>query len=216
MRHRLLWKLGSVILICALVLGVSAPSGGVTKIIVVPTARTIGARHYALELNRKAPLLDEQARNLDMTLKVGLGPRFMFDAKYPLQQRGSSATLLYGKYTFATANRGLTAAAIGIDNVGAGSRATSYVVLSHLSDPADITVGVAQGTDMVVQYLAGIDYRAGGRLHLLSDWNSGTGSFASAGFQYQFASRWTLKSGVEFVRDGGSTLLVKIAYNGEY
>ena len=193
----------------------ACPAFALTKLIVVPTARPIGARRYQVDLSRKEPLLDAAVISLDISAKAGLGERVLLEAKVPL--RGSNnAPLWFGKYTFAVTRGGLTAAAIGVENVGRDSQATPYVVSSHLFRSVDVTVGIAGGVDAVARYFAGVDYRIGQRVHLLGDYNTGNTTYASAGFQYDFSRNWSLKSGWEASHGSASDVLVKIQFSDIY
>lgn len=216
MRCRLEIFKTKVVICLVMVLALSRPVVALTKIIIVPTAHTLGAGRYLLEFNHKAPLINAQSPTEDVTTKVGLGGRWMLEVKYPVKQDRSGALLFYAKYAFATANHGLTAAAIGVDHVGANTASAPFLVFSHYFKPMDITVGLARGRGGVTRYLAGVDYRIGDKLHMLSDWDSGTDDFASAGFQYQISPQWGVKTGFEIPRSGDSSFLLKIMYGGEY
>ena len=209
---QLAWKL----LILPILLVLPSPVLAITKIIVVPTARTIGAGRYAIELTHKSPFLDASSQRLDLTVKLGAGERAMFEIKQPLSNSGNSNVLFFGKYAFATANHNLSAFALGVENVGADSTTIPYFVISHLFNPVDVTVGFAGGNNLPAMYLAGVDYGMSDKLHLLADYNSGTADFASLGFQYKFSQQWTMKSGLEQPRNGSSDVLIKITYNSTY
>lgn len=187
----------------------------VTKIIIAPTARTPGAGEYEFSLEHKAPLLEEGDRTFDLGAKVGVGERLQFDAKFPLDN-GTRDTLFAGKYAFLLTRDGLTAAAIGAENVGSSNRATPYLVVSHLVGRADYTAGTASGTGGVARFFVGIDYDVNDRLQVLADYDTGMENTAGAGFQYQFARDWEVKSGIRFKRDGTSDVVLSIKYVGRY
>jgi hypothetical protein len=181
---------------------------------VVPTARTMGAGRYAIDFDRKSALFDSTARNLDITPKVGLGERVQLEAKLPFASSNNNV-LFFGKYTFALARGKTTAAAVGFENLGSGSRIVPYLVVSHLHKPVDVTVGVSRGNDDRAVWFTGLDYLVG-KLHVLADYNTGKGNFASAGFQYDFSKQWSLKSGLEARHDAAPDTLIKVSYNGSY
>ena len=68
----------------------------------------------------------------------------------------------------------------------------------------------------MVRYYGGLDYRVGDTFHGLADYNTGSDSFASVGFQYRFAARWDIKTGLEANHGGNSNFMIKIIYNGSY
>lgn len=187
-----------------------------SKIIIVPTARTIEAGCYRLELDRKAPLLDAPARKLDLAAKVGIGERLLLEAKMPLDAGSGEGTLFDGKYVFAVADGDKTAAAIGIENFGPLSQPVSYVAYSHLFKPVDLTLGIANGAGWIVRYFAGIDWAVSDSLHLLADYSTGEDDFVSGGFQYEFSEHWGIKSGVEFPRTGSPDVMIKVIFSSRH
>jgi hypothetical protein len=209
-------RLRLALMLCAAAqLLAACPAFALTKLIVVPTARTIGARRYQVDLSRKQALLDDPDISLDISVKAGLGQRVMVEGKVPLRG-GNNNPLWFGKYTFAATRGGLTAVAIGVENVGQGSQPIPYLVSSHLFRSADLTVGIARGVDAVAKYFAGADYRVGDKLHLLGDYNTGSTTYASAGFQYDFTQNWSLKSGWEASHTSAADVLVKIQFTNGY
>jgi len=191
------------------------PLFAMSKIIVVPTARTIGAGNYQVDLTHKEPLLDASTLTLDFSAKVGLGERCQMETKVQMSG-GNNQVLWYGKYTFAVEHGGLTTAAIGIENVSPGSQATPYIVSSHLFKPVDLSAGIAMGVNAAVRYFTGADYQISKKLHILGDYNTGNTTYASMGFQYEFSHIWSMKSGLEANRGAASDVMIKIAYSNNY
>lgn len=189
-----------------------SPAIAMTKIIIVPTARTMGANRYGIDLDRKAPLFNASDRKLDISPKIGLGERVQLEAKIPLE---GSSVLFAGKYMFATTDKNATAAAIGIENVGEGSAAVSYLALSHLFKPVDLTIGGADGGDSGV-FFTGVDIQTSKKMHVLADYNTGSKFYTSAGFQYEFTKHLGIKTGIKVPREGKADLVIKLQYSNGY
>lgn len=214
-RERVIDRTGLVLPLCLLVwIALGARADALTKILVVPTARTMGARRYAFDLNRKGPLFDSPERNLDVTGKVGLGERVQLEAKLPFASSNDSV-LFFGKYSFALSRRMTTAAALGFENLGSGSRTVPYVAVSHLYEPVDLTVGTARGAESRMVWFTGLDYLIG-KLHVLADYNTGPDTFAALGYQYDFSEEWSVKSGLQARHDERADVLIKVSYSGRY
>jgi hypothetical protein len=210
---RLIWAFAWC---AAAVVLAAGPLSAMSKIIIVPTARTIGAGRYQLSLDRKAPLLDGSLRTLDMSVKEAIGERIQIETKVPISSGSGGEVLFYGKYTFALADDERIAAAVGIENAGSGKKAIPYIVFSRMFEPADVTVGVAKGSDSQAKFFTGLDYMTSDRMHLLADYNTGNKHYASAGFDYRFSRQWSLKSGIEVPSNERSDLIIKITYSGNY
>lgn len=207
----------NVVLAClALVLAAAAPAAGVTKILIVPTARTIGANRYSIDLDRKEPLFDASLQRLNLTGKIGIGERVQLEAKAPLELQSDRAVLFSGKYTFILEDNKRTAAALGFENLGHGSQVAPYLALSRLYTPVDVTIGVSRGAESKMAYYTGIEYRPNERLHVLADYNTGGMAFAAGGFQYDFSRLWSVKGGLEFQHGEATDTLFKVIYNGTY
>ncbi|MHB9037565.1 MAG: hypothetical protein ACYC64_12935 [Armatimonadota bacterium] len=213
--------LRQVFILCAAVeLVILQPVFALSKIIVVPTARTIGANRYQVDITHKEPLFDASALSFDIGVKAGIGKRGQLETKVPLQGNGDNV-LFFGKYTFAVASEARIALAVGIENVGNGSQAVPYLVSSCMFEPVDFTAGVARGASGVARFFTGIDYQVGKRLHILADYNTGNHNtentvYASAGFQYVFSGDWSLKSAWEANRGSASDMMVKVAFSSNY
>ena len=107
-------RAGRVLPLCLLACAtLASPSHALTKILIVPTARTMGAGRYAIDFDRKNPLFDSTARNLDITPKVALGERVQLEAKCSFASGGNNGALFFGKYTFVLTHGKATAAAVG-------------------------------------------------------------------------------------------------------
>lgn len=201
---------------CLLLVAAALPSHAVTKILVVPTARTMGARRYAIDLDRKEALFDGSTRQFTLSPKIGIGERVQLEAKIPLGGGSNGNVLFNGKYTFAVADNMKSAAALGFENLGTGSRTVPYIALSRLFPPVDLTIGAASGRGSLAIFFTGADYRPNDRLHILADYNTGPKTFASLGFQYDFSRQWSLKSGLEARRHERADVLIKVSYGGGY
>lgn len=203
-------------IVCGLLLlSACIRSHALTKILVVPTARTIGARRYAIELDRKDQLFSTALHRITITGKFGLGGRGQFEIKRPVGGGGEAITL-NGKYTFAASDDGKTMAAIGFEDLGSSSRITPYTALSHQFRSVDLTVGVAREADSLIVWFTGVDYRPLERLHILADCSTGRRDSASFGYQYDFGRHWSVKSGLEAERNARANLLIKISYGSRY
>ncbi|MCE5323488.1 hypothetical protein LLG46_09275 [bacterium] len=191
------------------------PVFALTKIIVTPTARTLGKNRYSLEITRRGQLLNAQALNEEAGAKFGVGDRVQLEVKTPIV-KSASGTVFFIKYTFASADDKLLATAVGIDNIGRRNQAVPYIAVSRLFEPVDCTLGIAKDTNAQVKYFVGFDYRVGDKLHILTDRDQGQRTIDSAGFQYDVSKIWHVKSALEATRENGTNVYIKITYNGRY
>lgn len=191
------------------------PASALDKIIIAPTARTIGAGAYQVGFSRKEPILDSAPLTRDLSLKVGLGKRAQLETKIPVGSIDKNAQWA-GKYVFMVAHDSSTEIALGFDNLGVKSRTVPYLVASHLFATIDLTAGIAVGSKSVAVFFTGIDYRLGEKLHILTDYNTGNTNYVSVGFKYLFSQSWSIKSGLEAKHEAVPDVMVKITYAASY
>jgi hypothetical protein len=172
------------------------PAAGIARLIIIPTARTIGARNYEAKLQYDRLYLFAQHKEA-IAAKFGIGARAESQLTYDFS---GNRVLGDVKYGFPLLRAGNTALAVGLDGIGAGAKASGYLVAGGYVGPVEVTVGYARDSSRR-SFLAGLDASVSDRLILMADYKSGKGEVASVGLQYTFARHLLFKGGVRFTQE---------------
>ncbi|HOS42641.1 MAG TPA: hypothetical protein PK794_03035, partial [Armatimonadota bacterium] len=183
---------------------------------VIPTADTVGAGQYGIELQADGPTSPFESDTHILNTEIGLGDRVEVGVDFDLSKGADPRVLFNGKYVFATGGDGALALAAGVQNIGNGLTAVPYLVGTRDFTACRGHLGV-QRAEGNTRPFVGIDAPLGARWTLMADYTAGDENSASAGVNYQFTDRVGLLGGLIFPNDGSGTgFTVHLVFNGPY
>ena len=188
-----------------------------TGLTLIPTAETVGADQYAIELQCDGTFAQGNAETRILNTELGLSPRFEAGVDFDLSHEAETRTLLNAKYLLSLGGRKHPALAIGVCNVGHDISATPYLVATQEFRGVRGHLGAAR-IDHRDRWFVGIDPAVNDNLTLTADYTSGSDNFATVGASYQFSDRFGIMAGVILPnsRDEDTGFTVHFVFSGPY
>lgn len=208
-----LWCAACACLCCMLV---TPAFGCYSGLAIIPTAETVGAGQYGLELQMDGtnPGSDETVRILNT--QVGIGERWEAGVDFDLSQEADSRALLNAKYIFAQDGRRGNSFAVGTYNVANRFKHSPYIVATHDHSSFRLHLG-AMRIEGNNRWFTGVDFGMGERWTLMADYTSGDENYSSLGFNYQFNPGLGIMGGAMLPNGDGNTLFtIHFCFGGSY
>jgi len=210
----------SLLLLIALVFAAALPSMACySGLLVIPTADTVGANQYDIELQADGTTDKLKADTYILNTQFGLGKRLELGVDVDLHEKTDDRFLFNGKYILAKSTDGKHAIAAGVCNFSPTADIDSppYLV-------ATLDFGALRGTlgatylNTQTQAIVGIDKTVNPRLTLMADYTTGKDNYTSVAFYYHFVDRVGVMAGVELPNssENDKRISVHLVFNGPY
>ncbi|HEY3285210.1 MAG TPA: hypothetical protein VGN26_23305 [Armatimonadota bacterium] len=215
MRSSHAWKCASTLAVlwCSLCSPARATYSGLT---LIPTADTVGAGQYGLELQSDGSASTLSPDTYLLNSQFGFGSRFEAGTDLDLSPGANPVFLWNAKWVAARSNKRDLGLALGVMNVGKGTMPTRYAVLSKGWSALRGHVGALKG-ECAGRWFLGLDRPVTTKATLMADYTSGRESFWSLGVAYQSSpsTGWVL--GAQVPNGGGSVgFTLHLCLNGAY
>lgn len=194
-----------LILGCAFALFAVPALGCYSGLAIIPTAETVGAGNYGLELQMDGANLDSDETVRILNTQVGIGERCEAGVDFDLSKEADSRALINAKYIFAVDGRSNTSFALGTFNVASRFKHSPYIVATHDRSAYRLHFG-GMRTEGNNRWFTGADFGMGERWTVMSDYTSGDENYSSLGFNYQFNEGFGIMGGAMFPNSDGDTL----------
>jgi hypothetical protein len=209
-----------LLLVAILVIVAAMPSVACySGLLVIPTADTVGANQYDIELQVDGTTEKLKADTYLLNTQFGLGNRLELGVDVDLHEKTDDRFLFNGKYVLAKSADGKLAIAAGVCNFSSTGDldANPYLVATR-------DFGVLRGTlgttylNKQTQAIIGIDKALNPHLTLMADYTTGNNNYTSAAFNYHFTDRVGLMAGVELPNSSANDtrFSVHLVFNGPY
>jgi hypothetical protein len=152
---------------------------------IIPTADTVKPGRYDIEIQLDGRVAGPATRIRLLNSEFGLAPHLEAGLDFDLSRESSSRRLFNAKYLLVEDHKRSPALAVGVFNVGAHLKGSSYVVASHRMKPVRVHLGAARIRDHDRCFLGG-DCALTSKCTLMADYTSGHDNFASVGCTHQF------------------------------
>ena len=213
MRGLMLVAAGSVF---AALLPAGVVLGSPTGLLLIPTADTIGAGRYQLQLEVDGSLSPSPFQYWLLDTEAGVASNVELGVDVNLLMRPQPRVFTNWKYAFAPVGRGRVGAAFGMGNWNEQPLTGPYALSTADLGRVRITSGVTY-LFRAYRFMAGIDTGFRRKLTWMADYVSGPDLFLSAGFSYEIGPDYQLLAGLVFPNSGGGTLFtVQFAWGGKF
>jgi hypothetical protein len=209
-------RLAIVACVLATLAGAGPASAATTGLLLIPTADTIGANQYQLQLEMDGSSPPAGVQYWFLDTEAGLGDKWELGVDINLPMTPRPRVLANWKYAFAPVDPGRAGGAVGIDTWDERLASGGYVLGTADLGPIRLTAG---GTYLfgAGRLLAGIDTGFRHRLTWMADYVSGNGLYSSVGFNYSAGRDVQVQAGLIFPNDGGNTFFtVQVAWGGKF
>ena len=187
-----------------------------TGLLLIPTADTIGAKEYQLQLEIDGSTSPAATQYWFLDTEAGLGEKWELGVDINLAMSPRPRVLADFKYAFASVDPGRVGGAVGIDTWDERLLSGPYVLGTADLGPIRFTTG---GTYLygAGRLMAGIDTGFRHRLTWMADYVSGAGFFSSVGVNYSAGRDVQVQAGLVFPNNGGGALFtVQLAWGGKF
>jgi hypothetical protein len=181
-----------------------------SRLIIIPTARTIREGTYNLSLERRGSLLNTDQQ-----------PQWSIKGKWGFRRSEAGVNLdrdtnnkyrlrFNGKYFIRLGPNDDSALAFGFQSLGVDTSWTTYSVVSHRISKADLHLGIFNSSEGL-NWFTGADYLIIPRLDLMADYVNSEEIEWSLGFEYELAEHWSVKAGTRF-QSGETNTVIELKY----
>jgi hypothetical protein len=195
MRRWKSWAATLALLTVVLALGSGPGHACFTGLTVIPTSEVMDRGDYGIELQYDGVFASAGDEARVVNTEFGLARNLEAGVDFDLSPDSEARVLLNAKYRLFAPEDNPASFAIGVCNVGHGSKSSPYLVGSYALKQANAHLGLVR-SEGATRWFSGVDYALTDQMSLYGDYTSGDESFASIGGSYQFSDRYGLMAGV--------------------
>jgi len=188
-----------------------------TGLTLIPTAETVGANRYGVELQFDGAFPARSTDTRIVNTQFGFGERLEAGVDYDLSEEAPTRVLLNAKCLLATGGERTPALAVGICDVGRHLKSTPYAVATQELRGLRGHLGIAR-IESSGRWFVGTDGAVSERVTLMADCTSGDENWWSLGANYQFDHSLGVLAGVQFPSNGDDDPMftVHVVFSGPY
>jgi len=188
-----------------------------TGLTLIPTAETVGADRYGVELQFDGAFPARSSDTRIVNTQLGFGERLEAGVDYDLSEGAPTRVLLNAKYLLATGGERTPAVAVGICDVGRRLKATPYAVATQELRGLRGHLGIAR-IESSGRWFVGADGAVSERVTLMADYTAGQDNWWSLGANYQFDHTLGVLAGAQFPNSGDDAPMftVHVVFSAPY
>lgn len=206
----------STIFIAATLLTASALPGFAcySGLALIPTADTVGAKQYGIELQTDGSLTHPVADTFILNTQYGITDNVEAGIDYDFSKGSDSRLLFNGKYVFLKNEDKKLALAAGICNLGKHTESNPYLAGTKDFDYLRGHAGVIKTGGKLCGFI-GADKDLSDKINLMADYTAGDDNNSSIGCNCQLNDSTALLGGLQFPNNGGDvTFTLHLCFSG--